>query len=353
MTLKTYRQKRDFSKTHEPKGIENTQNNAFEILQKANPAPMPQWQEPMLATLTYSYFSHDDWLYECKFDGERCLTYYKPEDGVVLYSRNKQVLNTVYPELTKALMSCSSKSFIVDGEIIAFNEQHVSSFSKLQGRIGIQKPTKEDIDRTPVYYYVFDILYFDQYDLRGLPLIERKSILREVILFNEPINYTEHKLKEGLRYYKFACSKNWEGVIAKNIYSTYQNQRLRDWLKFKHCHQQEFVIIGYTEPKSSRLGLGALLIGYYDKQGGLHYAGKVGTGFNRDTLKSIAVELASLKQGSSSAIEQIKEQAVHWVKPELVCEIGFTEWTKDKKLRHPRYIGLRMDKDPKEIFKET
>jgi DNA ligase D-like protein (predicted ligase) len=325
----------------------------FKALQKAKVAPMPRWQEPMLATLTYDYFSKADWLYECKFDGERCLTYYRPGDGVVLYSRNKQILNAVYPELVKALEACSSKKFIIDGEIIALNEQQVSSFSKLQGRIGIHNPTKAEIERTPVYYCVFDILYFDKYDLRWLPLIERKAILKGAIQFKKPVSYTEHKLKEGLRYYKFACSKSWEGVIAKNIYSTYQNRRSRDWLKFKCGNQQEFVIIGYTEPKGSRLGLGALLIGYYDKQGDLHYAGKVGTGFNRVTLKSLAGTLALLKQGSSSSVEQVKENSVNWVKPELVCEVGFTEWTKDKKLRHPRYLGLRTDKDAKDVFKET
>lgn len=321
------------------------------IVGKAKIASMPSWQEPMLATLTYNYFSHDDWLYECKFDSERCLTYYKTKK-VILYSRNKQLLNNVYPELTKALMSCSSQDFIIDGEIVALNKQNISSFIELQKRIGLRSPTREEVKQTPVYYFVFDILYFDQYDLRSLPLIERKSVLSEVIQFNKFVNYTEHKLKEGLEYYKYACMKGWEGIIAKNIYSIYQNCRSKNWLKFKCSNQQEFVIIGYTEPKGSRIGLGALLLGYYDKQGKLHYAGKVGTGFNRTILKSLIEKLIALKQDKPDTTFFIKEKNIHWVQPELVCEIGFSEWTKDSKLRHPRYLGLRTDKSPTEVLKE-
>jgi DNA ligase D-like protein (predicted ligase) len=311
-----------------------------------------EWQEPMLATLTYNYFSDPAWIYECKMDGERCLAYSDGEGAITLYSRNKQILNSTYPELAQALASSSSKSFVIDGEIIAFNKQGISSFSQLQQRIGLHKPTTQDVARTSVYYYVFDLIYLEGRDLQMMPLIERKAYLKQNIIFNQKIVYTKHYWKYGLKYYSIACKKKWEGIIAKNAYSNYQHHRSKDWLKFKCGNEQEFIIVGYTDPQGSRIGFGALLLGLYEN-GVLKYAGKVGTGFDYNLLRTIQKRLLTIKSTVPTLTsESVKEKNIHWVEAKLVCQIAFTEWTNDNKLRHPRFLGLRLDKDPSEVIRE-
>ena len=321
------------------------------ILQKTITSSLT-WQDPMLATLTYDYFSDSNWIYECKMDGERCLVYCNGKGAITLYSRNQQILNRIYPELVDALMSSNKKSFIIDGEVVAFGRDGVTSFSKLQNRIGLQKPTIEDITKTPVYYYVFDMLYLNGNDIKELPLIKRKSILKSNITFNKQIIYTKHYKKYGLKFYEIACKKKWEGLIAKNAFSFYQNRRSKDWLKFKCGNEQEFIIVGYTEPQGSRMQLGALLLGFYDKNT-LKYAGKVGTGFDRTMLQRLKNLLTPLEIELPIIVKQvIKEKNIHWVEPKIVCEIGFSEWTQNNKLRHPRFLGLRYDKESGDVIKE-
>lgn len=326
---------------------------SFNLPKKVHKSPMPKWLDPMLATLTYNYFSHSNWIYECKFDGERGLAFCKEDGKVTLYSRNQQILNDTYPELIKALEDSKSKTYILDGEIIALDEKGVSSFERLQSRLQLENPKKEDIEKTPVLYAVFDMPYFDGYDFRNVPLIERKSVLAINISFNKLINLVDHKVKDGLKFYDYACKKGWEGIIAKNSYSTYQNRRSKDWLKFKCSNRQEFIIIGYTEPQGTRVGLGALLLGYYEK-GRLCYAGKVGTGFDTKTLHFLHNQLLRIERSTPSNKDlKVKEKYVHWVSLKFVCEVSFTEWTKDGRLRHPRYVGIRTDKDPKEVIREA
>jgi len=307
----------------------------------------PDWVEPMLATLTHDYFDDPDWIYERKLDGERCLAF-KTGEQVALLSRNRKNLNKAYPEIVGAL-SRQDGSFVVDGEMVAFDGD-VTSFSRLQ-----QRMHKEgDVEKTgiAVYYYVFDILHLDGYDTTELELRHRKQLLKASLDFNDHLRYTRHVNEKGIEYHEEACRKGWEGVIAKDEASRYIHTRSRKWLKFKCRSQQEFVVGGYTDPKGEREHFGALLLGYYD-DGELMYAGKVGTGYTDETLESLGKKLRDIKAEDPPYDEEVDEKDVHWVRPELVCEVKFTEWTDNDKLRHPSYLGLRRDKDPKEVVKEA
>lgn len=202
-----------------------------------------------------------------------------------------------------------------------------------------------------VYYYLFDLLHWEGYDLTELPLRTRKSLLKGLLNFADPIRFTSHRNEAGEAYLKEACGKGWEGLIAKRAGAPYRSQRSRDWLKFKCGRRQELVVVGYTEPSGSRVGFGALLVGYYENQA-LCYAGRVGTGFDDDFLERFRDQLEGAELEQSPLAAPPREQDVHWVRPRFVAEIGFTEWTDDGKLRHPRFLGLRRDKDPKEVVRE-
>lgn len=309
----------------------------------------PWWINPMLAKLTHNYFSDKNWIYERKLDGERCLVY-KNGDKLRIMSRNKKELNHVYPEVVHAFKKQKAKRFIVDGEMVTF-EGSITSFSTLQNRMHLATEKEAQESNIPVFFYLFDILYFDGYDITRLALRKRKSILKNSIDFGDPLRYLIHRNKEGKKYLNHACRKKWEGLIAKKADSEYKNGRAGDWLKFKCTNQQEFVIIGYTDPKGERTGFGALLIGYYQKDK-LKYAGKVGTGYNNKMLEQLSKKLLSVESKTSPIEDYVKEKQIHWVKPELVAEIGFTEWTSNGKLRHPRFIGLRRDKNPDKVIRE-
>jgi len=193
----------------------------------------------------------------------------------------------------------------------------------------------------------------DGRDTRPLPLTERKKVLGRLLAFRDPLRFTEHRTGDGQAYYAQACRDGWEGLIAKRADAPYQGGRSRNWLKFKCENAQEFVIGGYTDPQRSRIGFGALLLGHYEA-GDLVYAGKVGTGFDAATLRSLHARLARLEQ-DRPAFSRGKPpgRGVHWVRPELVAEVGFTEWTDDGLLRHPRFQGLRADKKPADVAREV
>ncbi len=301
----------------------------------------PVFISPMLATLTYDYFSDNDWIYEPKLDGIRCIVV-KKDRKVTLYSRNRNNLNKRFSSLLP-LFQKQKSNFILDGEIVAFDKK-VTSFSKLQ---------QSEKSKTPIYFYAFDLLYFDKYDLRKIDLLERKRILKTNFEFSSHFRYTPHKTKEGEKYFSLACKKGWEGVMAKKADSKYLSKRSRDWLKFKCGNRQEFIIGGYTDPEGSRVGFGALLIGFR-KNGKLKYAGKVGTGYDREFLKKLSSRLKKIERSSSPfSDEKTQKLKAHWVRPSIVCEISFTEWTEDGKLRHPSFLGLRFDKPAKLVIKET
>ncbi len=324
------------------------------LRKKCKKIAQPTFMPPMLATLTENYFSNESWMFEQKFDGERCFAYKK--NGVVtLKSRNDKIMNDEYPELVAALTKQTADNFIIDGEITAFNSKGVSDFELLQGRInlhqGAEVARKEKKIR--IIYCIFDILYCHGYDVRSLPLSARKQLLKGLLRYTPTLSYSSFIVDHGLTLFKKACSLGWEGVIAKKIDSPYVGARSPNWLKLKCIMQQELVIGGYTEPKKSRTYFGALLVGYYEK-GKLQYAGKVGTGYTQDVLAMLGKKLQKLeikKCPFSNYDESIK--GVHWVKPVLVAEFQFAQWTKAKRLRVGRYKGLRDDKAARDVVQEV
>lgn len=312
---------------------------------------MPSFEKPMLATLTKNYFDDKDWIYERKFDGERCLIY-KDYDKVFLKSRNDKSLDATYPELIDAAKKFKVNQIILDGEVVAFKDGN-TSFERLQKRLGLKSAKKAFETGVKVYIYLFDILYLDGYELVDLTLESRKKILKKIIKFKDPIRYTIHKNKKGVELFHSVCKKKWEGLIAKNRFSSYVHKRSLNWLKFKCVANQELVIGGYTDPQRSRIGFGSLLLGYYkDKK--LIYAGKVGTGFNEDFLNNFLDKLKKIEiKKNPFEKKSIKESKnMHFVKPIYVAEIGFEEWTKDNKLRQPRFQGLRYDKAAEDVVLE-
>jgi DNA ligase D-like protein (predicted ligase) len=325
-------------------------NLSKELRKKLKKKSQPSWIAPMLATLTEDRFSDKDWIFETKLDGERCLTF-RHGTKLNLMSRNKIQLNSSYPELVDALAEQRADDFIVDGEIVALKGK-VSSFSRLQGRMKLTNTDRIRRSNIAVYYYLFDLLYVNGYDTTSLPLRDRKAMLRETIAFKSPLRFSTHKNGAGEAFYKEACEKGLEGIIAKRADSEYVHARSRDWLKFKCSNAQEMVIGGYTDPKGSRVGFGALLLGYY-KGDELHYAGMVGTGYDNETLRELSKRLQAIEQNSPAFRgDDLPSRKVHWVKPKLVAQVAFTEWTRDGKLRHPRFQGLRRDKPPWEVVRE-
>jgi bifunctional non-homologous end joining protein LigD len=310
------------------------------------------WVEPELATLTKDRFFDPSWMYERKFDGERCIAYCS-DRHVQLMTRNQLQVNTTYPELASALRAQHAADFVVDGEVVAFDAGS-TSFSLLQQRLGVRNPGERLIKAVPVVYYLFDVLRADRRDVRALPLRERKQVLRALLSFGGPLRYTAHRSNTGRAYWEQACVRGWEGLVVKRADSPYRSGRSRDWLKFKCEQGQEFVIGGYTDPQGSRAGFGALLVGYYDPGGRLVYAGKVGTGFDQATLASLLAAMDRIGQ-PRPAFERgtLPRSRVHWVSPDLVCQVGFSEWTTAGQLRHPRYLGLRRDKDPLGVTRES
>jgi bifunctional non-homologous end joining protein LigD len=307
----------------------------------------PRWTAPMLATR--DTFSDPEWIYERKLDGVRCLVFRAPR-GVRLRSRNRRDLNPTYPELVDDLEREPCRDFIADGEIVAF-EGNRTSFSRLQRRIGLRDPTEARRSRVAVYLYLFDLLHLDGYDVTRLTLHDRKRLLKRALSFAGHVRFTPHRVEHGERALAEACRKGWEGLIAKRAAAPYVHRRSRDWLKFKCGNRQEMVIGGYTDPKGSRVGFGALLVGYYDG-GVLRYAGKVGTGYDDALLEDLAARLRGLERTTCPFEATPHEKAVHWVTPRLVGEVGFTEWTGDGKLRHPRFLGLRPDKNARQVRRE-
>jgi DNA ligase D-like protein (predicted ligase) len=314
------------------------------------PAPVADFQPPMLATLTERRFSGENWLFERKLDGVRAVV---SRDGGQphLWSRNHNAMDAGYPELVEALAERGPQRFVADGEIVAFDRGR-TSFAKLQQRIHLTR--QSDIDRAgvAVHLYLFDLLVVGDVDVTGLPLRDRKRLLRRVFDFGDPIRLSTHRNTDGEDFFRLACQRGWEGLIAKRADAPYRHGRSPDWLKFKCGHGQEFVIGGFTEPNGSRVGFGALLLGYHER-GRLHYAGKVGTGYDRATLVSLRTRMNGLAARTSPFVETVHEPGTHWIRPELVAEVGFSEWTRDGRLRHPRFLGLRTDKSADEVVRET
>jgi bifunctional non-homologous end joining protein LigD len=333
------------------------------IVPSADPAPsrnrartpVPRWIDPMLATLVESpppEAEKGEWLFEPKLDGFRALAF---RDGasVRLLSRNKKDLGERFPEIIEALGRQPLDRFITDGEVVALDRRGISSFSALQQRLS---PISLDGARrsgTPLYYYIFDLLHARGHDTRDLPQAERSRLLRRAIAFEDPLRPTEQLTGDPAQLLARACRKGWEGLIGKRADRPYTAGRVRHWIKLKCLLSQEFVIAGYTDPGGSRTAFGSLLLGYYD-DGRLIYAGKVGTGYTERMLRDLLKRLKPL-EAPALALKRdpsLPRKGVHPVFPRLVASVAFTEWTHDGHIRHPRFLGLREDKDPAAVVRE-
>jgi bifunctional non-homologous end joining protein LigD len=315
---------------------------------------MPSAITPMLATPVDKPFDSPDWLFEIKWDGYRAVAFI--ENGKVrLVSRNQNDLTGQYPELHDLPNLVKAKNAIIDGEIAALDEQGRASFSLMQQRTVIRSGGRRTAGRpdVPVVYYVFDLLYADGYDLRRVALEERKQALVQLVGANEVIRHSEHFPERGIALFEAAKQQGLEGILAKRRGSHYEERRSQDWLKIKITQTVDCVIGGYTDPEGSRQYFGSVVLGLYDKRGQLIHVGQAGTGFTQATLKEIWQLLKPLETKRSPFHGPVEAANVHWVKPQRVAEIKFTEWTHETaeggmKLRAPVFIGLREDKDPKQ-----
>jgi bifunctional non-homologous end joining protein LigD len=302
---------------------------------------MQDMASPMLCTLVDEPFDEKGWVFETKWDGYRAFA--QKGAAVKLISRGEKSYNKRFPTLLAELKKIRG-SFLIDGEIVILDKKGKSHFQMLQNyytnKVG-----------TP-YFYVFDILSLNGKDLKKLPLLERKKIVQGLIRGLPHIRYSKHTPTHGKALFKMAEKRGLEGIIAKKADSLYVGKRTRNWLKIKTKNRQEVVIGGFTEPKGSREKFGALLIGVYRK-GELHYAGRVGGGFDRALLQSVFGALKKVVSPKCPFVDAPRGSgSVTWVRPRLVCEVEFTEWTQDGKLRHPIFKGMRYDKAAKKVVRE-
>jgi DNA ligase D-like protein (predicted ligase) len=296
----------------------------------------PGFVAPMKAVLTTERPAGTGWVFERKLDGIRCLAV-KQRGRTRLYSRNELSLDARYPAIAAALDADPADGFAIDGEAVTF----VGGRDRFGGGAGAE-----------LFYYVFDVLHASGRDVRPLPLEERRVVLEDLLTPGGPIRLTEQVTGDGAALLADACRDGWEGLIAKRLGTRYVSTRSRDWLKLKCSHAQELVIGGFTAPRGSRTDLGALLVGHFEGDR-LRYAGKVGTGFTRATLRELADRLAPLERESSPfEAEKGIPRAATWVEPELVAQVAFMEWTPDGRLRHPSFLGLRFDKAAREVVRE-
>ena len=282
----------------------------------------PEWVVPMAATLTQERFAGPEWLFERKFDGIRMLAF-KHGTDVNLYSRNRLLQH--YPAVAEAIARLPVRNVILDGEAAWDPASRVA-------------------------YHVFDILWLDGRSLMAKPLADRRAVLQRLPL-SPPLAHVPELT--GNKPWERACREGWEGVIAKLRTSTYEHRRSPHWLKMKCEASQELVVGGFTDPQGSRVGLGALLVGYFDRKDFI-FAGKVGTGFNNKQLLDLRARLDKLETPESPFTQAKGPPRIrtHWVRPEIVVQVAFIEWTVHGKLRHPRLVGLRYDKSPREVVRE-
>jgi bifunctional non-homologous end joining protein LigD len=317
----------------------------------AKRAKLPLNFTAQLAVLAAEVPTGDDWLHEMKFDGYRLLSFLD-RGKVRLITRNGNDWTRRFETIAAALKALPVDSAILDGEIVSLNAEGLSDFQELQNLL------KRGNEKSLVYF-MFDAPYLNGFDLTQAPLIARKEALAKLLLGHSPKNdgllrYSDHVQGEGKTVLGSACRHHMEGIVSKRADSTYQQFRSPTWLKVKCLKRQEFVIAGFTKPSGSRVGFGSLLVGYYDGDR-LVYAGRVGTGFTNDTLRQLTAELKR-RRTETSPFDRPPTGAVvrgvTWVRPELVGEVEFTEWTEDGLLRHPSFQGLREDKPPEEIVRE-
>jgi bifunctional non-homologous end joining protein LigD len=330
--------------------LRGTRRKAALPIERGRKSRLADFVAPQLATLVDRVPQGDDWLHEIKFDGYRILC--RISNGEVsLITRNRQDWTERLSFLAEAAAELPVEQALLDGEVVALNENGTTNFQLLQNSLSAH--TSDNLA-----YYVFDLLHLNGNDLMPLPLLTRKETLAEILKAksaSSAIRYSEHWLGNGDHLYDEACRSGLEGVISKKAYEPYRSGRGRDWVKTKCVQNQEFVIGGFTDPAGSRAGLGALLVGVHDERGRLVYAGKVGTGFNRQSLTELRKRLDPLVSKVSPFVNPPRgadARGVHWVKPELIGAVSFAEWTSDNMLRHPSFQGLREDKPPVAITRE-
>ena len=321
-------------------------------------APLPQPPPGLMTcTLVAEPFDDPNWLFEPKLDGLRVWCRRDAKGNVTLLSRNDKPQNLQFPDVVAAVGDALDRPAVLDGEIVCLDEHGRSSFRALQQRFHLEDA--EEIARRaaehPAYFFVFDLMYLDRYDVTSLPLSRRKELLRGAVKWSDRIRWTEGTAGKGVGLLGEACRVGGEGIVGKDLRSTYFAGRSHEWVKIKCVGRQEFVIGGWTDPQRSRVGLGALLVGYYSDDGKQFvYAGKVGTGYTKETLLDLRERLGTLGQEQKpfDAGDPPLGEHVHWVKPALVAEIGYAEWTQHGLLRQPRFEGLRMDKNARQVRRE-
>ena len=320
--------------------------------------PMPPTIHPMLAEAVDDPFDGAEWLFEIKWDGYRAVAFI--EDGKLrLVSRNQNELTERFPELKDLPKFIQAKSAILDGEVVALDELGRASFSLMQQRTGFRPGGRRVANKAdvPVLYYAFDLLYLDGYDLRRVPLEERKNKLASLLVTGDSVRYSDHYEKQGKALFEMARAKGLEGILAKKRDSLYQERRTSEWLKIKVRHRLECVIGGYTEPEGSRAHFGSIVLGLYDGRGRLIHVGQAGSGFDQKSLDAVSKLLKKRETKKNPFYGEVEAlRKVYWVKPELVAEIEYAEWTdgantgSGPKLRAPVFLGLRDDKDPQDCL---
>lgn len=308
---------------------------------------MPTKVKPQLATLTNMPPNTDKWLHELKFDGYRMIAF-KNDHTVTLMTRNNNDWTSKFMTIANAIKKLSIKKLILDGEVVMLDENNRSNFQLLQNSL-------KGKNKIPFVYYIFDIIYYDKFDLKKVPLIRRKKILLTIISENDNkiLRYSSYTRGNGKDIFEKSCQMAMEGIVSKFIDSIYEEKRTKTWLKIKCIKRQEFVICGYTKPGGVRNRFGSLLLGYYNNKKQLIYCGNVGTGFTQSSLDEIYKKLQT-NLSSKNPFQSIPTgiSNITWVKPQLLCEVEFTEWTSDGMLRHPSFKGLRSDKPVRSIKKE-
>jgi len=320
--------------------------NLEKLLKNAPKAKMPDDIQPMLAVLAPKPFDKKGWIFELKWDGYRALAYIKKKGKVNLLSRNQKSFNQLFSIIAEELSSFTHEA-ILDGEIVILDDNGIPQFQLIQN---YQRNKSGNL-----FYYVFDVLYLDGKDLRSLPLLQRKEILKNIIPAtpDSRIRISEFIETNGAALFKEAAKNNIEGIIGKDNKSPYIMGRSHSWEKIKAHQSQEVVIGGFTKPKGARTKFGALLIGVYDGKN-LKYVGHVGGGFTERLLSDVYDKLQPLVTSKSPFADPPKPNTpVTWVKPKLVAEVSFSEWTSDDNLRQPIFKGLRIDKNPKSVKKEV
>jgi bifunctional non-homologous end joining protein LigD len=331
----------------------NGSGSSVANLKGAAKRAMPSTIHPMLATAIDEPFDNPEWLFEIKWDGYRAVCFLK-DGSIRLVSRNQNDLTAQFSELRELPKFVKAGSAVLDGEIVALDEHGRSSFSLMQQRTGIRSHGRRVAGQSglPIAYYVFDLIYLDGYDLRRVSLEERKQALAQIVTNSELVRYSEHFLEHGIALFEAAKQQGLEGILAKRRGSYYEEKRGRDWLKIKITQTIDCVVGGYTDPEGSRRYFGSLVLGLYNENKQLVHVGQVGTGFDQMMLKQVWQQMAKLETKQSPFDGPVDARHVHWIKPELVTEVKFTEWTHETtegglKLRAPVFMRLRDDKNPK------